>query len=146
MNRISDSGEIAVNYIQEMLSMALVDRMVFLSFAMPSKRSGDPVFVPVTGVLNSPDILRLQAVRFIFPASLPVIWTPMQTGRGISFTICPKYFEHFKNCSKEGSNSTYPDALIRVDVRGGSDDVRQKKTGPKGPRKPMKPLDAYPCH
>jgi hypothetical protein len=78
--------EIAANYIQEMLNMALEDRMVFFSFAMPSKRSGDaelsshgPVFV--TGVLYSPDILRLRAVRFIFPANhdLSVIWTLIMT-------------------------------------------------------------------
>ena len=34
-----------------------------------------------------------------------------------------------------------PDFLIRVDVKGGSDDVHPKKKGPTGPRKPMQPLD-----
>jgi hypothetical protein len=138
---VSDSDEIAANYIQEMLNMAFVDRMFFSSFAMPSKRSEDselgshgPVFV--TGVINSPDILRLRAVRSISPANLSVIWTPMQPGRGISFTTCPEYTEYVKNCSKLGSDSTNPDALIRIDARGGSNNVRPKKTGPKAPRKP----------
>jgi hypothetical protein len=124
-----------------MLNMALVDSMVCFSFAMPSKRSGDSDGrVLVTGVLNSPYSVRLRTVRSIFPANLPVIWTPMQTGRGISFTTCSKYTEFVENCSKEGSDSTNP--LIRVDVRGSSDDVRPKKKGPRGPRKPMEPLDA----
>ena len=148
---VSDSDEIAANYIQEMLNTSLVARTVFFSFAMPSKRSGDSELgshgtVFVTGVLNSQDILRLRTVRSIFPANIPVIWTPssLQTGRGFSFTTCPKYLEYFNNCSKEleGSDSINPDALIRVDVRGDSDDVRPKKKGPKGPRKPMEPLDA----
>jgi hypothetical protein len=37
------------------------------------------------------------------------------------------YTEYVKN----------PDALIHVDVRGDSNDVRPKRKGPKGPRKPM---------
>ena len=132
---VSGSNEIAANCIQAMLNTALVDRMVLFSFAMPSKRSGDSELgshgtVFVTGVLNSQDILRLRTVRSIFPANIPVTWTPLQTGRGFSFTTCPKYTEYFKNCSKEGPDSINPDALIRVDVRGGSDDVLSKKTGP----------------
>ncbi len=110
---------------------------------MPSKRSelGSHEAV-VTGVLNSPDILRLRAVRSVFPANIPVHWKPMRQGSGYSFTMCPLYTEYVKRCSKESSDSTNPDSLIRVDVRGVIDDVRPKKTGPKGPRKPLQLLDA----
>ena len=131
---VTDCDKVAADYIQDMLNMDVVNGLLFFSFAMPSKRSelGSHGAVSVTGVLNSPATLRMRRVRSIFPADLPVLWTPIQPGRGISFTSCPLYTEYVRN----------PNALIRVDVRGGSDDVLPKKTGPKGPRKPMEPLDA----
>jgi hypothetical protein len=55
------------------------------------------------------------------------------------------YTEYLAKCTKEkteSSDATNPDFLIRVDVKGGIDDVHPKKKGPMGPRKPMQLLDA----
>ena len=141
---VSNCNKVAADYIQDMLNMRVVDGLVYFSFALPSERSelGSHGAVFVTGMLNGQDSLRLRTVRSIFPPDLPVIWTPIQSGRGISFTSSSLYTEYVKKCSNESSDSTNPDSLIRVDVRGVIDDVRPKKTGPKGPRKPLQLLDA----
>jgi hypothetical protein len=72
------------------------------------------------------------------PAFLPVLMTDCDK-------VTELQSEYIKNCSKEGSDSTNPDALIRVNFRGDSDDVCPKKKGPKGPRKLIEPLNANPA-
>ena len=114
----TNCDKVSADYIRDMLNLDVVNGLLFFSFAMPSKRSelGSHGAVFVMGLLNGTRTLRMRTVRSIFPANLPVIWTPIQPGRGISFTTCPLYTEYVKNCSK-------PDALIRVDVRGDINDV-----------------------
>ena len=143
---VSDSHEVAADYIKKRLNMDVVNGLVFFSFAMAQDRSStsDHRAVPVTGVLNSKEVVRLRTVSSIFPADINVIWKPIRSGRGISFTTTQVYTEYLAKCTKEkteSSDATNPDFLIRVDVKGGIDDVHPKKKGPMGPRKPMQLLD-----
>jgi hypothetical protein len=143
---VSDRHEVAADYIKKMLNMDVVNGLIFFSFAMPQDRSSTSDYraVPVTGVLNSKEVVRLRTVSSIFPADIHVIWKPIRSGRGISFTTTQVYTEYLAKCTKEkteSSDATNPAFLIRVDVKGSSDDVHPKKKGPTGPRKPMQLLD-----
>jgi hypothetical protein len=143
---VSDRHEVAADYIKKMINMNVVNGLIFFSFAMPQDRSSTSDYraVPVTGVLNSKEVVRLRTVSSIFPADIHVIWKPIRSGRGISFTTTQVYTEYLAKCTKEkteSSDATNPAFLIRVDVKGSSDDVHPKKKGPKGPRKPMQLLD-----
>jgi len=143
---VSDRHEVAADSIKKMLNMDVVNGLIFFSFAMPQDRSSTSDYraVPVTGVLNSKEVVRLRTVSSIFPADIHVIWKPIRSGRGISFTTTQVYTDYLAKCTKEkteSSDATNPDFLIRVDVKGGSDDVHPKKKGPTGPRKPMQLLD-----
>ena len=146
----SARNEDAAEYIKKRINMDVVNGLAFFSFAIPQDRSSTSehravTAVPVTGVLNSTQVVRLRTVSSIFPADIPVIWKPIQSGRGISFTTTRVYTEYLAKCTKERTESSdatkNPDFLIRVDVKGGSDDVHAKKKGPTGPRKPMHPLN-----
>jgi hypothetical protein len=144
---VSDRDEDGTDYIKKKINMDVVNGLAFFSFAMPQGRSStsDHRAVPVTGVLTSTQVVRLRTVSSIFPADIKVVWKPILSGRGISFTTSQVYTEYLAKCTKEKSESsdaTNLDFLIRVDVKGGSDDVHPKKKGPTGPRKPMQLLDA----
>ena len=94
---VDNHAEISEDYVQGILNQTIVERLELFSFAMQQNRSSMsnhcavPVS-PVTGVLRSNKPLRLRTVRTIFqkfPGHIPgltVVWAPMRSGSGNSFT------------------------------------------------------------
>jgi hypothetical protein len=101
------------------------------SFAMPQKQSNfrHHHAVPVTGVLNSKNQLRMRLVQSIFGAhqGLTVIWTPMHTGTGTLFTSHSSFKEFEDKSTKDRSSMANPNLLLRVDIRGGIDQALPRK-------------------
>ena len=90
----------------------------------PSLQNG--YAVPVHGLfVHGSQHVRLQSFRSILDGipGLAVTWTPVYVGRGVNFTSTAAYKEFLDTSTKDLADSN-PDYMIRVDVRGNSDNAR----------------------
>ncbi len=135
---VDNHAEISEDYVQGILNQTIVERLELFSFAMQQNRSSMsnhcavPVS-PVTGVLHSKKQLRLRTVQTIFqklPGHIPgltVVWAPMRSGSGNSFTSHALFKQFLDKSTNDRSAMANPNLLLRVDVRQCSDEAQPKK-------------------
>jgi hypothetical protein len=119
----ADAWEIVSYAIQKDLPLAPCS-------SLPRQPSGYEV--PVHGIFvhGSRDV-RLQSFQSILDGipGLAVTWTPVHVGRGVNFASTAVYREFLETSTKELADSN-SDFMLRVDVRGNSDDARAQRRGP----------------
>jgi hypothetical protein len=101
-------------------------------------------YVPVKGIyVRGSTTVRLQTIHNILDGipGLKVTWTPVYVGQGASLASSDVY-RAFLATSTQDIADPDPNLMIRVDVKGSSNNALQaKKRGPKGPRKQLDQLD-----
>ena len=155
---VNDRLEVSDDYICGLLNPTIVSGLAFFSFAVPLNLSNlrhppSVEAVHVTGMLrcNATRQIRRRTVEAIFPEcdGLTSHFTPIQMGRGKSFTLHQEFAEYLNKSTKDRAEAadagSDPNLLFRVDVRGTTDDAQPRKRGPvKGSSRRLEPLDSDP--